>query len=150
MEQSDPSSWYSWIPGSGTYLSSWLDAAQVVPPPHVPAMTAMPASEPTTQPGIENISGDDDHDDDNGVHDFEAMAVYCKECQTWLNGPRQWEDHKIGKKHRKNVLKARRAARLAAANAANDEDAAVEPEPNELVRRCKECSILLEVDRDSM
>ena len=33
----------------------------------------------------------------------ETTAVYCPECQTWLNGPRQWEDHKIGKKHTKNI-----------------------------------------------
>ena len=37
----------------------------------------------------------------------ETTAVYCPDCQTWLNGPRQWEDHKIGKKHRKNVQKQR-------------------------------------------
>ena len=37
----------------------------------------------------------------------EVTAVYCQECQKWLNGPRQWEDHKIGKKHRKNVQKGR-------------------------------------------
>ena len=37
----------------------------------------------------------------------ETTAVYCPECQTWLNGPRQWEDRKIGKKHRKNVQKQR-------------------------------------------
>ena len=35
-------------------------------------------------------------------------AVYCKACQTWLNGPRQWNDHRIGKKHRKNEAKQRR------------------------------------------
>ena len=46
---------------------------------------------------------DADEEDDN-----HAMAVYCKECKTYLNGPRQWEDHKIGKKHRKNVQKAKR------------------------------------------
>ena len=28
----------------------------------------------------------------------------------WLNGPTQWEDHKIGKKHRKNVKKGDKAA----------------------------------------
>ena len=45
----------------------------------------------------------------NALETYEghAMAVYCKECQTWLNGPRQFEDHKIGKKHRKNVQKAK-------------------------------------------
>ena len=28
-------------------------------------------------------------------------AVYCPDCEMWLNGPTQWEDHKIGKKHQK-------------------------------------------------
>ncbi len=30
------------------------------------------------------------------------QAVYCPDCEMWLNGPTQWEDHKIGKKHKKN------------------------------------------------
>jgi hypothetical protein len=30
-------------------------------------------------------------------------AVYCEDCEMWLNGPTQWEDHKIGKKHKKNI-----------------------------------------------
>ena len=29
-------------------------------------------------------------------------AMYCEVCEMWLNGPTQWEDHLIGKKHRKN------------------------------------------------
>ena len=29
--------------------------------------------------------------------------VYCEACQMWLNGPRQMEDHKIGKKHEKKM-----------------------------------------------
>ena len=29
-------------------------------------------------------------------------AIYCEECEMWINGPTQWEDHKVGKKHRKN------------------------------------------------
>ena len=28
-------------------------------------------------------------------------AVYCLCCQMWLNGAVQWQDHKIGQKHRK-------------------------------------------------
>ena len=28
-------------------------------------------------------------------------AVYCKECELWLNGEVQWRDHEIGKKHGK-------------------------------------------------
>jgi dsRNA-specific ribonuclease len=31
----------------------------------------------------------------------EVGAVWCPDCEMWLNGPAQWEDHKIGKKHRK-------------------------------------------------
>ena len=35
----------------------------------------------------------------------EDGAVYCGYCEMWLNGPTQWEDHRIGKKHKKNVSK---------------------------------------------
>ena len=27
---------------------------------------------------------------------------YCEHCEMWINGPTQWEDHLIGKKHKKN------------------------------------------------
>lgn len=30
-------------------------------------------------------------------------AIFCEHCQMWLNGPTQWADHEIGKKHRKAV-----------------------------------------------
>ena len=30
-----------------------------------------------------------------------GQAVYCEDCDMWLNGPIQWEDHKISKKHKK-------------------------------------------------
>ncbi len=34
-------------------------------------------------------------------------AVWCPDCEMWLNGPTQYEDHKIGRKHLKNgTLKA--------------------------------------------
>ncbi len=29
--------------------------------------------------------------------------MWCGACQMYLNGPTQWEDHQIGKKHRKNM-----------------------------------------------
>ena len=35
----------------------------------------------------------------------EHQARYCEDCEMWLNGLTQWKDHKIGKKHRKNVKK---------------------------------------------
>ena len=33
----------------------------------------------------------------------QGEAVHCPDCDMWLNGPTQWEDHKIGKKHIKNT-----------------------------------------------
>jgi hypothetical protein len=50
-------------------------------------------SEDTGACGIEyiaTIAGDSD-------------GIWCKNCEMWLNGSAQWEDHKIGKKHKKNV-----------------------------------------------
>ena len=53
-------------------------------------------------------------DDDDDVEDELALAptsaeaegeggpVYCRDCEMWLNSPTQWEDHKVGKKHKKN------------------------------------------------
>ena len=53
-------------------------------------------------------------DDDDDVKDELALAptsadpehngdaVYCRDCEMWLNGPTQWEDHKVGKKHKRN------------------------------------------------
>ena len=32
-------------------------------------------------------------------------AIYCEQCEMWLNGSPQWEDHKIGHKHKKNTRK---------------------------------------------
>jgi hypothetical protein len=33
----------------------------------------------------------------------ETDAVWCPVCEIWLNGQTQLEDHKIGKKHKKNL-----------------------------------------------
>ena len=38
-------------------------------------------------------------------------AVYCPECEMWLNGPTQWEDHQIGRKHKKNLRRLLRSYR---------------------------------------
>ena len=32
-------------------------------------------------------------------------TIYCEHCEMWLNGSTQWEDHKIGNKHKKNTCK---------------------------------------------
>ena len=30
-------------------------------------------------------------------------AVYCVICEMWINGDVQWQDHSIGRKHKKNL-----------------------------------------------
>ena len=37
------------------------------------------------------------------MNDEEDGAIYCDDCDMWLNGPEQFDHHLIGKKHRKNV-----------------------------------------------
>ena len=32
-------------------------------------------------------------------------AIYCRACDKWMNGPTQWADHEIGKRHRKAFRK---------------------------------------------
>jgi hypothetical protein len=52
----------------------------------------------------------------------DSQAVYCEDCEMWLNGPTQWEDHKIGKKHKKNLKRNK------GANAAGNARAKAHPE----------------------
>ena len=33
----------------------------------------------------------------------DGPAAYCDDCEMWLYGSRHFEDHKISKKHQKNV-----------------------------------------------
>ena len=87
--------------------------------------------------GDEEANVEADHEDDN-----HAMQVYCKECQTWLNGPRQWEDHKIGKKHRKNVQKAKRGTAGGSSEVAHPERK--EPPPEEVPEKKTEALDWLE------
>ena len=37
--------------------------------------------------------------------------IYCDVCQFWLNGPAQWEDHTIGKKHKRRSARIRKQER---------------------------------------
>ena len=32
-----------------------------------------------------------------------GIAKYCIFCETWLNGPQQWQEHIVGKKHCKAI-----------------------------------------------
>ena len=36
-------------------------------------------------------------------------AEYCEHCEKWLNGPKQMEDHKLGKRHKKKLARGRPA-----------------------------------------
>ena len=112
--------WYMYMPNPPIGFR----APQGIVPPGVahPAQHeqewTLPADENDGDEGAESEDEDesdnaDQNDGDEDEQDKEdddqhAMAVYCQECQTWLNGPRQFEDHKIGKKHQKNMAKQRR------------------------------------------
>ena len=50
-------------------------------------------SEVTTQNCSTRVVPDDD-------------PIWCITCTMWVSGRRQWEDHKIGKKHRKNLQRS--------------------------------------------
>jgi hypothetical protein len=41
----------------------------------------------------------------------DSQAVYCEDCEMWLNGPTQWEDHKIGEKNTRRTSNGARAQR---------------------------------------
>ena len=78
--------------------------------PSLPDPTAIVSGATNNDDDDRQAEDEEGEADEDAEEDIHAIAVYCKECETWLNGPRQWEDHKIGKKHRKNVQKARRGA----------------------------------------
>ena len=48
---------------------------------------------------------------EQGDHEGLPQPIYCGLCSMWLNGPGQWADHQIGKKHRKRIKAGARAQR---------------------------------------
>jgi hypothetical protein len=56
---------------------------------------------------LDSVSGKPDGNTPGaGSDDGETdKSVFCPDCEIKLNGPTQWEDHKIGKRHKKNVKK---------------------------------------------
>ena len=48
-------------------------------------------------------AGRPEAEDENKAQPEHEGAIYCRYCEMWLNGPTQWADHEIGKKHRKAV-----------------------------------------------
>ena len=66
----------------------------------------------------DETSEDESEDDDqmDSEHEQDAVEgdqtdrehdgfIYCRYCEMWLNGPTQWADHEIGKKHRRAVAR---------------------------------------------
>ena len=41
------------------------------------------------------------------IPDIAEQAIYCEICNMWLPDNNQWEDHQIGKKHKKKLKKRR-------------------------------------------
>ena len=55
--------------------------------------------------------GDESEDDSKSASEeaydvISGKAVWCADCEMYLNSPTQWGDHKTGKKHKKNTKKS--------------------------------------------
>ena len=76
------------------------------PPPANDDTVTDPTSSSSTAPTAQRDRMDSSRNDRRQVSDnttnFEDGAIYCPDCEMWLNGPTPWEDHKIGKKHAKS------------------------------------------------
>ena len=66
-------------------------------------------------------AGNPKAEDENQAQPEHEGAIYCRYCEMWLNGPTQWADHEIGKKHRKAVRRAQ-TSKQDGSVAANDRD----------------------------
>ena len=80
---------------------------------------ALPAGEEDSRPpgGGGEAGGDDARR--RGGEEEQDGAVYCQDCEMWLNGPTQWEDHKFGKKHKKNLQRKQQGGPTPRAKTAN-------------------------------
>ena len=52
----------------------------------------------------------DRHDKHRDIDDCKEHkgAVWCEYCGKWLNGPQQYNDHKTGKKHKRQLAMAKK------------------------------------------
>jgi superfamily II DNA helicase RecQ len=93
-----------------------------------------------SDPAGEVMDGDEEQDveeDDDEQECAEAKdtlkipedpSVYCPHCQTWTNGPKQYEYDLIGKKHRKN-MKRRKQESVVDQAVASAETIIIKPPP---------------------
>ena len=102
--------------GATSPRSACLRAAVLLhPDPGNDVFADQPEPEPVKSPTKEE-------QDDNGSSDVHeppsqpegsrGSEQYCAACNKWLNGPTQLLDHKIGKKHKKNVKQGNPAAQI--------------------------------------
>ena len=45
--------------------------------------------------------------DKSDAGDKKDDPIYCEACTMWLNGPVQWTDHLVGKKHKRKLQELR-------------------------------------------
>ena len=88
--------------------------------------------------GVDDVSRADDPsaptvepEDEDSIGGSNA-PVFCEQCNMWSNGPTQWWDHVIGKKHQRSVHRAHRTTR-ATPMPAGWGAAEPEEEPDDLV-----------------
>ena len=118
--QGDLAEWsYQWPtkPGSGRGVvrpPRKVDSRQQLPQPA--AAAAKEEEEEEEEDGEQDEDEQESPEAKDKVVIEEDTSVYCPACQTWTNGPKQYEDHLIGKKHRKNMK--RQKAESAEAQAA--------------------------------
>ena len=94
----------------------------------LPTPTPTPATPPDTpltspltlqsveEPDVEEEAQGADDDSNSSDGSSEGQGIYCQECETWLNGPNQYKDHLVGRKHKANCNKAKMAAEDKAAH----------------------------------
>ena len=66
---------------------------------------------------------------DDAETEHDAVYVYCEYCEMWLNGPNQWEEHKLGKKHRRATRARQRLERRERMRRRRGDEPAQEPPP---------------------
>ena len=121
------SHWRSWNAGED-HVTDDTGVEAAAPPAGPPTDLAAPGPPPgarqrspsSSTSGSEAAEAQDQTDSQR----VDGNAVYCPACILWLNGPTQLQDHRIGKKHRKNVQRARGGASVGdgEAGASNAED----------------------------
>ena len=82
---------------------SWSIVNTVISAPHAATSAPMTCWPCKLGPCYDCNSSNSDNYSDNNSHNRDEHAVLCQACGFWLNGPVEWEDHVVGKKHRRRM-----------------------------------------------